>query len=62
MYSPRRTLLDAVLVDAARAAGAEVRERFTVKELRWTSGCVTGIRGQERGGVRHRDRQSRGRG
>jgi flavin-dependent dehydrogenase len=49
MYSPRRTLLDAVLVDAARAAGAEVRERFTVKELRWTSGCVTGIRGQERG-------------
>ena len=23
--------------------------RFTVKELRWTSGCVTGIRGQERG-------------
>jgi 2-polyprenyl-6-methoxyphenol hydroxylase-like FAD-dependent oxidoreductase len=50
MYSPRRTLLDAVLIDAARAAGAEVRERFTVKELRWTSGCVTGIRGQERGG------------
>lgn len=49
MYSPRRTLLDAVLVDAARSAGAEVRERFTVKELRWTSGCVTGIRGQERG-------------
>ena len=22
-----------------------------MKELRWTSGCVTGIRGQERGGV-----------
>jgi 2-polyprenyl-6-methoxyphenol hydroxylase-like FAD-dependent oxidoreductase len=50
MYSPRRTVLDAVLVDAARAAGAEVRERFTVKELRWTGGCVSGIRGQARGG------------
>ena len=28
VYSPRRTLLDKLLVDAARAAGAEVRERF----------------------------------
>jgi 2-polyprenyl-6-methoxyphenol hydroxylase-like FAD-dependent oxidoreductase len=50
MYSPRRTLLDAMLVDAARAAGAEVWDKFTVKELRWTSGSVTGVRGRERGG------------
>ena len=33
MCSPRRTLLDQVLVDAARTAGAEVRENFTVDEL-----------------------------
>jgi hypothetical protein len=26
LYSPRRTVLDAMLLDAARAAGAEVRE------------------------------------
>jgi 2-polyprenyl-6-methoxyphenol hydroxylase-like FAD-dependent oxidoreductase len=31
MCSPRRTLLDRVLVDAARAAGAEVRENFAVE-------------------------------
>jgi 2-polyprenyl-6-methoxyphenol hydroxylase-like FAD-dependent oxidoreductase len=30
LYSPRRTLLDSILVDAARAAGAEVREGFSV--------------------------------
>ena len=28
LYSPRRTLLDTLLVDAAREAGAEVRERL----------------------------------
>jgi len=48
MCSPRRTLLDRVLVDAARAAGAEVRENFTVEEL-LGDGQVTGIRGQEKG-------------
>jgi flavin-dependent dehydrogenase len=48
MCSPRRTLLDRVLVDAARAAGAEVRENFTVAEI-LGDGQVTGIRGQEKG-------------
>jgi 2-polyprenyl-6-methoxyphenol hydroxylase-like FAD-dependent oxidoreductase len=44
--APRRTLLDAILVDAARAAGAEVRERFSVHELeRDDNGRVVGIRG-----------------
>src|ERR1700754_2508209 len=37
-----------VLVDAARAAGAEVRENFAVEEI-LGDGQVTGIRGQEKG-------------
>ena len=49
MCSPRRTLLDQVLVDAARAAGAEVRENFTVGELLRDNGTVTGVRGREKG-------------
>src|ERR1041385_493685 len=32
-YAPRRTVLDKILVDAAAAAGAEVREGFTVDEV-----------------------------
>jgi len=51
LYSPRRTVLDALLVDAARAAGAEVRERFRAEEMLWSEGRVTGIRGSERGGA-----------
>ena len=46
VYSPRRTLLDKLLVDAARAAGAEVRERFAFDELVWDGDRVTGIRGR----------------
>ncbi|PZF81865.1 NAD(P)/FAD-dependent oxidoreductase [Jiangella anatolica] len=46
LYSPRRTLLDAALVDAARAAGAEVRERFRVEDLVRRDGVVSGIRGR----------------
>jgi len=49
MCSPRRTLLDKVLVDAARAAGAEVRENFTVDELLQDNETVTGVRGREKG-------------
>jgi 2-polyprenyl-6-methoxyphenol hydroxylase-like FAD-dependent oxidoreductase len=49
MCSPRRTLLDKVLVDAARAAGAELRENFVVEEL-LGDGRITGIRGREKGG------------
>src|SRR5215472_13007448 len=33
LYSPRRTLLDTILVEAARAAGAEIRENFRVTQL-----------------------------
>jgi flavin-dependent dehydrogenase len=49
-YAPRRKLLDNILVEAAVAAGAELREHFTVKELLWDGERVTGIRGQGRGG------------
>jgi 2-polyprenyl-6-methoxyphenol hydroxylase-like FAD-dependent oxidoreductase len=44
-YAPRRTVLDAILVDAARDAGAEVREGFTVEEILIEGGTVTGIVG-----------------
>ena len=49
-YAPRRTVLDKVLVDAAAAAGAEVREDFTVTEIVREDGRVTGIRGRSRAG------------
>ena len=45
-YCPRRTVLDALLVDAAVDAGAEVREHFTVDEVLIEDGHVTGIRGR----------------
>jgi 2-polyprenyl-6-methoxyphenol hydroxylase-like FAD-dependent oxidoreductase len=51
VYSPRRTLLDSVLVEAARAAGAEVRENFRVTHLTTCGARVTGIRGAARGGA-----------
>jgi 2-polyprenyl-6-methoxyphenol hydroxylase-like FAD-dependent oxidoreductase len=44
MLSPRRTVLDALLVDAAREAGAEVREATTVEGLVFDGGRVTGVR------------------
>jgi 2-polyprenyl-6-methoxyphenol hydroxylase-like FAD-dependent oxidoreductase len=50
-YAPRRTVLDAVLADAAGAAGAEVRERFTVTDLLAEDGHVVGIRGHGKSGL-----------
>jgi 2-polyprenyl-6-methoxyphenol hydroxylase-like FAD-dependent oxidoreductase len=44
-YGPRRTILDALLVDAAAEAGAEVRQGFSVEEIVIEDGRVTGIRG-----------------
>ncbi|HEV8200961.1 MAG TPA: NAD(P)/FAD-dependent oxidoreductase [Candidatus Polarisedimenticolia bacterium] len=46
-YAPRRTILDKILVDAAAAAGAEVREGFTVEDVLFDGDRVTGIRGRE---------------
>jgi 2-polyprenyl-6-methoxyphenol hydroxylase-like FAD-dependent oxidoreductase len=50
LYSPRRTLLDSILVDAAREAGAEIRENFRVTQVIASGDRVTGIRGSARGG------------
>lgn len=49
-YAPRRLVLDAVLVDAARRAGAEVREGFTLDGLVVENGTVVGIRAHASGG------------
>jgi flavin-dependent dehydrogenase len=49
-YGPRRIVLDALLVEAAVAAGAELREAFTVEEILVDDGRVTGIRGHAKGG------------
>jgi 2-polyprenyl-6-methoxyphenol hydroxylase-like FAD-dependent oxidoreductase len=49
-YGPRRTVLDKLLVDAASAAGVEVREGFIVQELLTEDGRVTGIKGHAKGG------------
>lgn len=44
LYAPRRTVLDPILVDAARAAGAEVRYGISVEGVRHDpSGRVVGI-------------------
>ena len=44
MYSPRRIVLDSLLVDAAREAGAEIREATTFRELVWAGDKVVGAR------------------
>jgi flavin-dependent dehydrogenase len=49
-YCPRRIVLDALLVEAADEAGAEVREGFTVEEVVIDDGRVTGVRGHAKGG------------
>ncbi|MFI1352891.1 NAD(P)/FAD-dependent oxidoreductase [Streptomyces sp. NPDC020898] len=50
VYCPRRTVLDEILVNAACQAGVEVIEGFTVSDLVYSEGRVTGVRGRERGG------------
>src|ERR687897_1284149 len=48
LYAPRRTVLDPVLVDAALAAGADVRFGVTVTGLqRDTDGSVIGVAGHD---------------
>jgi flavin-dependent dehydrogenase len=48
-YAPRRTILDKLLIDAAAAAGVEVREAFTVDGFTDEDGVVRGIRGRSSG-------------
>lgn len=50
-YAPRRKALDPVLVEAAAAAGAELRQGFSVQELVWDQDRVTGIRGRDSSGA-----------
>jgi flavin-dependent dehydrogenase len=50
MYAPRRTVLDKILVDAAVATGAELREGFFVEEILRDGDHVTGIQGRGPGG------------
>ncbi|MFU2337283.1 NAD(P)/FAD-dependent oxidoreductase [Streptomyces albidoflavus] len=47
VYAPRRRVLDEILVNAARRAGAEVLESFTVTDVVAVEGQVLGIRGRE---------------
>ncbi len=47
-YCPRRTVLDEILVNAARAAGVEVREGYHVDEVLVEDGQVVGIRSGDR--------------
>jgi flavin-dependent dehydrogenase len=45
MYCPRRTVLDALLVDEARKAGAEVREGVLVRDVIRNGDRIVGVRG-----------------
>lgn len=56
VYAPRRTVMDAALVDAATAAGAEVRQDYTVEELIVENDRVVGIRGRSANGAQHTER------
>ena len=52
LYAPRRTVLDRILVDAARAAGADVRHGIVLSELQFASnGRVTGVSLKGAGGL-----------
>jgi 2-polyprenyl-6-methoxyphenol hydroxylase-like FAD-dependent oxidoreductase len=53
LYAPRRTVLDPVLVEAAVAAGAEVRYGITVRDVRRDrDGRVSGVEGRDATGRR----------
>jgi flavin-dependent dehydrogenase len=51
-YAPRRFVLDAILVNAAVAEGAELREGFVVGDVLWKDGQVVGVVGGSRGAAR----------
>jgi 2-polyprenyl-6-methoxyphenol hydroxylase-like FAD-dependent oxidoreductase len=45
-FCPRRRVLDKILLDAAAAAGAEVREQFYVRDVTRDGDRITGIRAE----------------
>ena len=51
MFSPRRTVLDQLLVEAARKAGAEMLDVVTFRALLWDGGRVVGARLQDDNGA-----------
>jgi 2-polyprenyl-6-methoxyphenol hydroxylase-like FAD-dependent oxidoreductase len=55
-FCPRRTVLDNILVEAASAAGVEVRTGFRVDDLIVDDGRVAGIAGAATGGGAVRER------
>ena len=54
--APRRTVLDKLILDEAVKAGAELRERFPLKELVEENGRVVGIVGETADGKRVEER------
>lgn len=52
MISPRRTVLDALLLDAAREAGAEIRDAVALEDLVRDGDRVTGVRLRDKTGGR----------
>ncbi|WP_433689138.1 NAD(P)/FAD-dependent oxidoreductase [Micromonospora carbonacea] len=54
--SPRRRVLDQILVEAAAKAGAEVRTHSTVRELIISDGRVVGVRGRASDGGEFEER------
>ena len=46
-YAPRRNVLDALLVEAAIAAGAEFRDSLGVDSFIWERGRIAGLRGRD---------------
>lgn len=50
-FAPRRVILDELLVRAAAAAGAELREGVRLRELIWQAGRVVGVRVTDRNGA-----------
>ncbi|HUG07635.1 MAG TPA: NAD(P)/FAD-dependent oxidoreductase [Acidimicrobiia bacterium] len=50
LYGPRRHVLDGILIEAAREAGAELRDGTAMKDLLWDgSGRVNGVRVEREG-------------
>ena len=56
LYAPRRTVLDPILVDAAVAAGVDVRFGVVTSVARDADGAVTGVVGRTRDGQGFRAR------
>ncbi len=55
-YCPRRFLLDAILIDAAKAAGVDVRTGVRATEVLFEGDSVVGVAGRSRDGAEVRQR------